>query len=174
MSDLEKLYNQEIERVAVLLKAEDPTRSTYPALLRSLETLHQLRSNQQFYTMPTVSTTSVPTVTTTSVTTAVSESAVDEPVSEPVQTTTEVVEDEDEEEPEQEALFVDEPEEAPITYTSTAVRKKLSDAAARGVNIKPIITKFVPDGKAAKFSEIPKKNYPALVTEIEMEIANAQ
>lgn len=168
MSDLEKLYNQEIERVAGLLKSEDPTRSTYSELLRSLETLHQLRSNQQFYTMPTVSTTSV----TTAASEPVADEPVSEPVSEPVQTTTEVVEDE--EEPEQEALFVDEPEEAPITYTSTAVRKKLSDAAARGVNIKPIITKFVPDGKAAKFSEIPKKNYPALVTEIEMEIANAQ
>ena len=73
---------------------------------------------------------------------------------------------------EQQSMFP--AEEEPKTYTSEEMRKKLNDAAARGINIKPIITKFIPDGKPIKFSEISKDKYGELNTYIEMEMANAE
>ena len=78
---------------------------------------------------------------------------------------------------EEQVALASETEEAPaatVTYTAAEVRKKLSYAATQGVNIQPIIEKFVPSGKPVKFSEIPKTAYADVVTTLEMEVANAQ
>jgi len=51
-------------------------------------------------------------------------------------------------------------------YTKEEVRSILSSASKSGVQIQPIIAKFVPDGKPVKFSEVPMAMYTQLVEEI--------
>lgn len=51
-------------------------------------------------------------------------------------------------------------------YTKEEVREMLSNASKNGIQIQPIIAKYVPDGKPVKFSEVPQSKYPELVEEI--------
>lgn len=55
----------------------------------------------------------------------------------------------------------------PKEYTSEEVRSLLADITSQGVLVRPIIEKYVPEGKPVKFSSIPKDKYPALVKELE-------
>lgn len=52
------------------------------------------------------------------------------------------------------------------TYTKEQVRALLSETSKNGIQIQPIIAKFVPEGKAVKFSEVPTSAYAELVKEI--------
>lgn len=62
---------------------------------------------------------------------------------------------------EEDAVVVEEEE-----YTKEAVRQMLSDASQSGIQIRAIISKYVPEGADAKFSNIPKSCYKEIVKEL--------
>lgn len=62
---------------------------------------------------------------------------------------------------EEDAVVVEEEE-----YTKEAVRQMLSDASQNGIQIRAIISKYVPEGADAKFSNIPKSCYKEIVKEL--------
>lgn len=62
---------------------------------------------------------------------------------------------------EEDAVVVEEKE-----YTKEAVRQMLSDASQSGIQIRAIISKYVPEGADAKFSNIPKSCYKEIVKEL--------
>lgn len=63
---------------------------------------------------------------------------------------------------EEDAVIVEEEEE----YTKEAVRQMLSDASQNGIQIRAVISKYVPEGTDAKFSNIPKSCYKDIVKEL--------
>lgn len=68
----------------------------------------------------------------------------------------------------------EEPKEEPIAEVDAtdkaSVRAFLSKASASGVQIKPVISQFTPEGKDIKFSSIPADKYPELVEAIKKEM----
>lgn len=63
---------------------------------------------------------------------------------------------------EEDAVVVEKEEE----YTKEAVRQMLSDASQNGIQIRAIISKYVPEGADAKFSSVPKSRYNEIVKEL--------
>ena len=87
---------------------------------------------------------------------------VEEPVAEPAPTAEEPTPA-----PEPEAPVE---EEKPKTLKEIA-RDKLMQARDAGVIVRPIIEKFVPEGKPVRFSSIPAASYEAFIQEIEDQTA---
>lgn len=58
----------------------------------------------------------------------------------------------------------------PGSLNKEQLRAMLVDAANNGVQIQPILEKFIPEGKPLKFSEIPSSRY----AELEEELRNAR
>lgn len=52
-------------------------------------------------------------------------------------------------------------------YTKEAVREILSDATKNGLDVRPLLSKYIPEGKPAKFSSVPASSYSQLVKDIE-------
>lgn len=48
-------------------------------------------------------------------------------------------------------------------YTKEAIREILTDASKRGIKIQPIMQRFIPEGQAAKLSNVPASAYNDLV-----------
>lgn len=55
----------------------------------------------------------------------------------------------------------------------TTVRNALSEAAKKGIGIRPIIEQFVPEGKAVNASNVPPEKYAELLDALKKEEADA-
>jgi len=141
---------QEIKRLKELIKETNPLSADYSTLLDHLSRAYSIAFNYEDMAPRYKWTTA----------------KVDEPKVE-IKPAEEVKETEPTPmaEPVQEPV-VEEKVETPTTITKEYVRALLSDASKNGVQIQPIVAKFVPEGKPCKFSEIPAKCYAELVEDI--------
>ena len=53
--------------------------------------------------------------------------------------------------------------EPAVNYTKEDIREFLTEASKQGIKIQPIMQQFIPEGQAAKLSNIPVTSYGALV-----------
>lgn len=53
-------------------------------------------------------------------------------------------------------------------YTREAVREILTEASRKGIKIKDIMVKYIPEGMPNKLSSVPASSYSALVAELEV------
>lgn len=150
----------EIERLKNILSTINPASEDYSTVLANLKSVFwfekDMKRMDEIAEMKCVNVASAPVITPTEPT-PLAES-VPAPVVEETETK-EVVEEVKEEKPKVK-------KQEPVTISKETVRTLLSEASKKGIQIQPIIAKFVPEGKTVKFSEIPASSYKDLMEEI--------
>ena len=156
--------NKELERLKEILSHTNPLSADYATILQRIETVSRLSNYVPVRTGPVFSATPLKSDYIPTTYLADEEATEEAPTDNPKP-------EENTEEPVKEEKPKEEPEKKKkakkSALTSEEVRALIANASANGIVIKPIIQKFVPDGKPIKFSSIPQDAYAELVKEIE-------
>ena len=163
--------DKEIERIIEELSKYEPTSMIYRELLYTLETATRVRDGLTFgqrsgSIFHPIDPTDTPAPKPTK-----KKAKKEEPVKEPDP----VVEPEPVVEPTPVAEPVPAPvvEEPQVECTKEYTRAKIDEAKSKGVLIREIVLKYVPEGQPQKFGGVPASSYPDLVRDLEEAINNA-